>query len=96
MAGREPMVGALGFELKVFYPIPRGLKASDVMKAQKAGGMPMPKKPDFDNMCKLVADALNGVCYKDDAAITDWSGCKRYGVFARAEVRVWTLEGCAE
>lgn len=27
-------------------------------------------KPDADNICKLVADALNGVAYVDDAQIT--------------------------
>lgn len=35
------------------------------------------KKPDFDNIEKIIADALNGVAYKDDSQIVD-SLCKKY------------------
>jgi Holliday junction resolvase RusA-like endonuclease len=34
----------------------------------RAGGWPV-KRPDLDNCLKLVADALNGCAYKDDAQI---------------------------
>ncbi|MES0334762.1 MAG: RusA family crossover junction endodeoxyribonuclease [Candidatus Magnetobacterium sp. LHC-1] len=27
------------------------------------------KKPDIDNICKIIADALNGLAYKDDTQI---------------------------
>ena len=27
------------------------------------------KKPDFDNIAKIICDALNGIAYKDDASI---------------------------
>ena len=36
------------------------------------------KKPDVDNIAKAVADALNGIAYKDDAQVTDLSVKKRY------------------
>jgi Holliday junction resolvase RusA-like endonuclease len=36
------------------------------------------KKPDWDNLGKLVSDALNSVAYKDDAQVVDAFICKRY------------------
>lgn len=36
------------------------------------------KKPDSDNIAKVVADALNGIAYDDDAQIADLTVIKRY------------------
>lgn len=35
-----------------------------------ADGVPFTCKPDADNACKLVLDALNGVAWRDDAQVT--------------------------
>lgn len=35
-------------------------------------------KPDFDNTLKLIADALNGIAYGDDAQIADGQHIRRY------------------
>ena len=45
-------------------------------------------KPDWDNIGKIVCDALNGSAYKDDAAITDATVCKRYGTRPCVAVRL--------
>lgn len=46
-------------------------------------------KPDGDNIQKIIADALNGVAYKDDNAIVDWHCQKLYaeveGVFVKIQ-----------
>lgn len=39
---------------------------------------PFVVKPDIDNICKLVLDALNGVAYVDDAQVTDLNASKRH------------------
>lgn len=36
-----------------------------------SGALLPTKKPDLDNVAKIVCDALNGVAYKDDAQIVD-------------------------
>lgn len=36
------------------------------------------KRPDLDNLCKLVGDALNGVAYRDDSQIVRASISKLY------------------
>lgn len=45
-------------------------------------------KPDMDNIAKTVADALNGVAYRDDSAIVELRVAKRYGSPERLVVRV--------
>lgn len=47
-------------------------------------------KPDWDNIGKLIADALNGVAYKDDKCIVNAAVSKRYSDHPRTEV---ILEG---
>lgn len=48
------------------------------------------KKPDLDNVAKLVLDALNGIAYKDDAQVVDLRVSRRYG--PAAQVEVWLTE----
>ena len=45
----------------------------------KANKMPAPMlKPDADNICKCVLDALNGVAYQDDKQVIDVRIGKRW------------------
>ena len=44
--------------------------------------------PDGDNILKAVADALNGVCYKDDKCLIKMSIEKFYSDVPRIEVVV--------
>lgn len=49
------------------------------------------KKPDTDNIGKVICDALNGVAYSDDACVTELDVAKRYcgrGEQPRVEVTV--------
>jgi Holliday junction resolvase RusA-like endonuclease len=48
-------------------------------KRQAMDGKHCCKKPDADNVLKVVADALNGIAYRDDAAIVYASIEKRWG-----------------
>ena len=38
------------------------------------------KKPDADNLCKLVCDALNGHAYRDDAFVVSLAVGKRWAL----------------
>ena len=46
------------------------------------------RKPDIDNIVKVVADALNGVAYKDDSGIADLHAIKGYGPDAMLFIRL--------
>lgn len=49
------------------------------------------KKPDKDNIEKLIVDALNGVCFIDDQQVMG-GGIKRYGTPARIDVSFESLD----
>jgi len=49
------------------------------------------RKPDTDNIAKLIKDALNGVVYADDQQVMG-GGVKRYGSPARVEIEFESLE----
>lgn len=36
------------------------------------------KKPDADNIAKIILDSLNGIAYKDDAYVADFRVIKEY------------------
>ena len=48
------------------------------------------KKPDIDNICKIVLDGLNGVAYADDKQIVSLSANKYFAIkgVERVEVRI--------
>lgn len=52
------------------------------------------KKPDWDNIGKIVSDALNGVAYKDDAQVVDGRVVKHYSDVPHTDVLI--EEVCVE
>jgi len=46
------------------------------------------KKPDCDNILKIICDALNGLAYRDDAQIVSARIDKFYGCEPRVEVEI--------
>lgn len=59
-------------EILIFagFPIPKS--ASKRKREQMLRGEVLPaKKPDCDNICKIICDALNGIAYRDDAQIVE-------------------------
>lgn len=48
------------------------------------------KKPDYDNIGKVVCDAINRIAYEDDCQITHATIVKRYG--SKAFVQVYLSE----
>ena len=54
--------------------------ASKKDKARMLNGEIKPtKKPDADNIVKIICDALNGVAYKDDTQVVELEFKKLYG-----------------
>lgn len=65
-------------EILAFYPIPNS--AAKGRRAAMAGGSIRPVvKPDCDNVCKIICDALNGIAWRDDAQVVKITVEKRYG-----------------
>ncbi len=49
------------------------------------------KKPDCDNIMKIICDALNGFAYKDDAQIVLAQIGKEYAEDGRTVVKIWEV-----
>lgn len=45
-------------------------------------------KPDCDNLAKLICDAMNGICYRDDSQICNLTVCRRYSVHGEEHVNI--------
>jgi Holliday junction resolvase RusA-like endonuclease len=74
--GIQPIAGSVGISIAATFSMP----ISWSMKKRKAmDGKHCCKKPDADNILKVVGDALNGVAYRDDAAIVSAHVTKRWG-----------------
>lgn len=52
------------------------------LQAMAVGSVKPTKKPDCDNIAKIILDALNGTAYHDDAQVTSLHVEKRYAVGA--------------
>ena len=52
-------------------------------------GITLPtKKPDCDNIAKIVLDALNGIAYHDDAQVAELTVIKTYSRAPRVLVEI--------
>lgn len=50
------------------------------------------KKPDCDNIAKIVLDALNKIAYKDDSQVIELSVKKLYSEVAKVSVHIEEIE----
>ena len=66
-------------EVTAHYPIPKSATKAAVAGMQ-AGEILPSRKPDIDNVLKVVLDALNGVAYKDDSRVVAVSARKVYSM----------------
>lgn len=70
-----------------YYGIPKSVSKKKA-QAMRAGDIKPTKRPDVDNILKIVFDSLLGVAYRDDAQIV-WCVCgKFYDDVPRVEVRL--------
>ncbi|MDR1364369.1 MAG: RusA family crossover junction endodeoxyribonuclease [Oscillospiraceae bacterium] len=67
----------LGIIITAYYPIPRH-SSMKISKAMENDEILPTKKPDCDNVIKIILDALNKVCYEDDAQICNLKFEKHY------------------
>lgn len=50
------------------------------------------KKPDCDNIAKIILDALNQIAYKDDSQVIELSVKKLYSEVAKVSVHIEEIE----
>ena len=82
----------LDIRIRAYCPIPK----SDTLtvRAKKMTGAIRPTvKPDWDNIGKIVADALNKIAYYEDAQIVDSQTRKFYSDRPRVEILIQIAGG---
>lgn len=86
MADRNPIEGPVELTVHATWIPPASWSRKKREAAKWKTG-----RPDVDNLGKLVADALNGVAYLDDAQVVRSTVEKTYGPRAELVVRIVEL-----
>lgn len=89
---RFPEDAMLDVRIFAYYAIPKSVskKKRQAMLDRKIRPT---KKPDFDNIGKIVCDSLNKVAYKDDSQIVDAMVRKFYDEAPRVVVKISQIGG---
>lgn len=76
--------------INAFFSIPKSV--SKKTRADMLAGRVRPtKRPDCDNIAKVILDGLNGIAYRDDAQVVSAAVSKHYGETPRVEVTLYRL-----
>ena len=86
-AFRWPDSAFVSVQVTAYYPIPKSATKA-ATAAMREGAMLPSRKPDIDNVMKIVLDALNGVAYKDDSRVVCVEAQKIYSDIPRLEIRM--------
>lgn len=91
---RFPDDAMLDVRIFAFYGIPKSVSKKKRQMMIDGDIRPI-KKPDFDNIAKIICDSLNGIAYRDDAMVVDGMFRKYYSEQPRVEVSIREV-GCRE
>lgn len=90
MRGAPCIEGAVRVNVSLFV-IPPESWSNKKRLAALAGAVYPTTKPDIDNVIKLLADAMNGIVWRDDKQMVDLRVQKRYASAASVVVLVEAL-----
>lgn len=84
---RFPDDAMLDVRIFAYYSMPKSVskKKRQAMLDKKIRPT---KKPDFDNIGKVICDSLNGIAYRDDAQVVDSMVRKFYGETPKVVVTI--------
>jgi len=74
-------------EITAWYAIPKSTSVA-IREKMENGDITPRIKPDWDNIGKIICDALNGAAYHDDAQVTQATVRKLYGLTPMVCVQV--------
>jgi len=89
--GQLMLEGELGIEINLYFQIPKSASKKKKELMEKGHVRPI-KRPDWDNCGKAIADALNGLAYRDDSQIVEAIVKKYYSNVPRAEVYIYKIQ----
>jgi Holliday junction resolvase RusA-like endonuclease len=80
-----PLEGPIALDILAVFAPPKSWSGA---KAKRMLGAPHTQKPDWDNLGKLVSDALNGIAYADDGQVASAQVTKLWGAAAKTVITV--------
>ena len=86
--GEPKATGNVSIEIRITIAVPKSATKKERQALLSARPM---KKPDLDNVAKIILDALNGVAYEDDKQVTSLTIYREWG--ETPQVEVWILGG---
>lgn len=82
----------VGVEVTAYFQVPKSYTKRRKALCRENLELPL-KKPDGDNILKIVCDALNGLAWKDDTQVAEMTVRKRYSkAEAFVRVRIWEVK----
>ena len=75
-------------EIYAYFKIPKSTSKIKTKLMEEKEIRPT-KKPDVDNIAKIVLDALNGIAYKDDTQVVNLIVRKYYSARPRVEINLY-------
>lgn len=88
MRGATPLEGPVHLSVTAVWPWPSSWSDKKRLEPWRSWKT---SRPDLDNIVKLVCDALNGVCWRDDAQICSGQQRKCYGQHPGIEIEIRRL-----
>lgn len=86
-AGATPIEGPVSINVAISVHVPASWSKRKTLDALAGATWPT-SKPDLDNCVKLIADALNGIVWRDDKQIVRMVVSKRYAERAETVLQV--------
>ena len=78
--GAPPLEGPVSVTIDALHRVPKSASKALLQSIYAGQVVPM-KKPDPDNVAKIILDALNGLAYLDDKQVIRLSVNKAYDLF---------------
>lgn len=78
-------------DITAFFAPPKSIRKREKAEMLANRILPM-KKPDVDNIAKIMLDALNKIAYVDDAQVIELSVIKRYADEAKVIVHIEEID----
>ena len=69
--------GAIRARIEIYYSVPKSYSKRKIEAIKDGTDYPM-KKPDSDNVAKIVLDSLNKIAYDDDKQVVELTILKRW------------------
>ena len=83
----KPFEGRVQVEINALFEVPKSTKKAD-KELMLSNQIHPTRKPDIDNMVKIIRDAMNGIAFKDDIQITKLNVEKTYSTQEKVQIKI--------